>query len=76
MARLGSTKHYEDHGNAGIGGYMAFGDAFQEEEQRVLALSNTANFRDTLFEENQGMAVKTIGGVVIGVYLIYRFLIK
>ena len=55
---------------------MAFGNAFQEEEQRVLAFSNTANFRDTLFEENQGMAVKTIGGVVIGVYLIYRFLIK
>lgn len=56
---------------------MAFGDAFQEEEeQRVLAISNTAEFRDTLFEENQGMAVKTIGGVVFGIYLIYRFLIK
>lgn len=51
-----------------------------EEEEKIdakaQALRNIAEFRDELFAGNQGKAMKVIGGTLIGLYVIYRFLLK
>ena len=40
------------------------------------AASSAAELRDQLFEENQGTAVKAIAVVLVGLYVVYRFLFK
>ena len=45
-------------------------------DQKIQAMRNVAQFRDELFAGNQGKAIKVIGGVVVGLFFIYRFLMK
>ena len=64
---------------------MEEGDMFalgQEPEEHGIepiiaqAAKGAAELRDQLYEENQGTIVKVVVGVVVGLYVIYRFLIK
>ena len=45
-------------------------------DQKTQAIQNAAQLRDELFSENQGKAVKVIVGTGVGLYIIYRFLMK
>ena len=45
-------------------------------DQKIDAMRNVAQFRDELFAGNQGKAIKVIGGVVVGMFFLYRFLMK
>lgn len=51
-------------------------DEAQVVNQKIQAMQNVAQFRDELFEGSQGKVVKIVGGAVIGMYVIYRFLMK
>jgi hypothetical protein len=51
-------------------------EAGDEVDQKTQAIQSAAEMRDQLFDENQGKAIKTILGVVVGMYIIYRFLLK
>lgn len=45
-------------------------------EQKMSAIQSAAELRDQLFDENQWAAVKVIGGTLLGLYLVYRYLFK
>lgn len=51
-------------------------EAGDEVDQKTQVIQSAAEMRDQLFDENQGKAIKTILGVVVGMYIIYRFLLK
>ena len=48
----------------------------EAKQAKIQAIQNVAEFRDKLFDESQGKMIKIIGGGVIGIYLIYKFLLK
>lgn len=54
-------------------------EAPTEEEviaSKATAMQNVTQFRDELFEGNQGQLIKVIGGTLIGLFFLYRFLLK
>jgi hypothetical protein len=59
---------------------FALGQEAPTEEEvvsnKITAIQNVAQFRDELFEGNQGSAIKVIGGTLIGLYIVWRFLMK
>lgn len=45
-------------------------------ERQAAAARSAAELRDTTFEEKQGTAIKMVAGVAIGMFILYRFLMK
>lgn len=45
-------------------------------DKKASAMQSAAQLRDELFEDSQGKIIKIISGGVLGMYLIYRFLMK
>lgn len=43
-------------------------------EHKAGIMQSAAEMRDRMFDENQQMAIKSIGGVVIALYIAYRYL--
>lgn len=44
------------------------------EEKKRGIIADAAQYRDQLFEGNQGKVVKVVGGTAVAMYIIYRFL--
>ena len=55
---------------------FALGQEAEEIDQKAEVFKNVSEFRDQLFEGNQGKMVKIVGGTLVGLYLVYRFLLK
>lgn len=54
-------------------------EAPTEEEalsHKMTAMQNVAQYRDQIFAGSQGQMIKVVGGTLIGMYVIYRFLFK
>lgn len=51
-------------------------DEHAEFQKKGSIIQSAAELRDKLFDENQEKAVKVIGGTVIVLYLMYRWLMK
>lgn len=45
-------------------------------ENKTTILASAVQMRDQLYESNMMPAVKVIGGIVIGMFFLYRFLLK
>jgi hypothetical protein len=45
-------------------------------DQKATAMQSAAQYRDELFAGNQGSMIKVVGGTLVGLYVIYRFLLK
>ena len=45
-------------------------------EEKIEAMSRVSEFRDQVFKESEGQVVKVVGGAVVGMYILYKFLIK
>lgn len=51
-------------------------DEHEKAQQKATIVASAAAYRDQLFDENQWAAVKVIGGTLLGLYFVYRYLFK